>query len=160
MVTQSSPLSNSLPNAKGMRICIVVSLWNTEITESLFFSAKETLLKAGVIESDIIRKEVPGSFELPLAAKFALQSLNPDAVICIGSVIQGETRHFDFICNAVSNGIMQLGLENNTPVIFGVLTTENIQQARERSGGGHGNKGIEAAHTAIQMAFLKKKLSI
>lgn len=149
---------NFLPDATGLRIGIVVSAWNIEVTEALFLGAKGTLLNAGVKESDIFRQDVPGSFELPLGAKFLLSSLKPDAVVCIGCVIQGETRHFDFICHAVSSGIMQLGLENNTPVIFGVLTTGTLQQAIDRSGGKHGNKGVEAAVTAIQMALIKKKL--
>ena len=149
---------NFLPDASGLRIGIVVSAWNIEITEALFLGAKNTLLNAGVKDSDIIRKDVPGSFELPLGAKFLLSAIKPDAVICIGCVIQGETRHFDFICQAVSSGIMQLGLENNTPVIFGVLTTGTLQQAIDRSGGKHGNKGVEAAATAIQMALIKKSL--
>ena len=149
---------NFLPDANGLRIGIVVSAWNIEITEALFLGAKGTLLNAGVKDSDIIRKDVPGSFELPLGAKFLLSAIKPDAVICIGCVIQGETRHFDFICQAVSSGIMQLGLENNTPVIFGVLTTGTLQQAIDRSGGKHGNKGVEAAATAIQMALIKKGL--
>lgn len=149
---------NFLPDAGGLRIGIVVSAWNIEITEALFLGAKDTLLNSGVKDSDIIRKDVPGSFELPLGAKFLLSAIKPDAVICIGCIIQGETRHFDFICQAVSSGIMQLGLENNTPVIFGMLTTGTLQQAIDRSGGKHGNKGVEAAATAIQMALIKKSL--
>ena len=149
---------NFLPEVAGSIFGIVVSEWNTVITEAMFLGAKETLIQAGVLESNIIRQNVPGSFELPLGAKFLLNSVKLEAVICLGCVIQGETRHFDFICQAVSKGIMQLGLENNIPVIFGVLTTENMEQAVDRSGGKHGNKGIEAAVTAIQMASLKKHL--
>ena len=147
---------NVLPDGTGMRIGIVVSTWNTEITEAMFQGANETLIKTGVKESDIVRKNVPGSFELPLGAKFLLNSIKADAIICIGCIIQGETRHFDFICQAVSSGIMQLGLEFNVPVIFGILTTDTLQQAIDRSGGKHGNKGIEAAVSAIQMIALKK----
>lgn len=139
-----------------MRIGIIVSEWNNEITEALFDGAKQTLLDAGVSNEDIIRKNVPGSFELPLGAKFLLDEKKPDAIICIGCVIQGETRHFDFICDAVSNGIMNLGIDYSLPVIFGVLTTDTIQQAVDRSGGKYGNKGIEAAVTAIKMISLKK----
>jgi 6,7-dimethyl-8-ribityllumazine synthase len=146
----------SLPDSKGMRFGIIVSEWNNEITESLFKGARQTLLDAGVSEEHIFRRNVPGSFELPLGAKFFLDEMNSDAVICIGCVIQGETKHFDFICNAVSNGIMKLGLDYSVPVIFGVLTTNTMQQAVDRSGGKFGNKGIEAAVTAIQMAALRK----
>ncbi len=158
MVSSKKSLSilPSLPDAKGMRIGIIVSEWNNEITEALFDGAKQTLLDAGVSNEDIIRKNVPGSFELPLGAKFLLDEKKPDAIICIGCVIQGETRHFDFICDAVSNGIMNLGIDYSLPVIFGVLTTDTIQQAVDRSGGKYGNKGIEAAVTAIKMISLKK----
>ena len=134
-----------------MRFGIVVSAWNSEVTESLFKAAQETLINAGAFSKDIIRKNVPGSFELPLGAKFLLDSIKPDAVICLGCVIQGETRHFEFICQAVSKGIMDLGLQYSKPVIFGVLTTDTLQQALDRSGGKYGNKGVEAALTAIQM---------
>jgi 6,7-dimethyl-8-ribityllumazine synthase len=150
--------SSLLPQADGMRFGFVVSSWNTEITESMFTEARETLLKAGCRSTDIIRQNVPGSFELPLGAKWLLTSMKPDAVICIGCVIQGETRHFDFICHAVSTGIMQLGLEFKTPVIFGVLTTNTIEQAKDRSGGKHGNKGVEAAVTALEMVSLRRSL--
>ncbi len=159
----SSPVKKNfpldfLPDATGMRFGIVVSRWNPEVTENLFRGAIETLIKAGALERNIIRQDVPGSFELPLGAKFQLNSVKADAVICLGCVIQGETRHFDFICQAVSTGIMQLGLEYNIPVIFGVLTTDSIQQAINRSGGTHGNKGVEAAITAIEMASIKRSL--
>ena len=108
-------------------------------------------------DSLTFRLNVPGSFELPLGAKWILEAHAPDAVLCLGCVIQGETRHFDFICQAVSEGIMQLGLEYKTPVIFGVLTTENKQQALDRSGGKYGNKGVEAAVSALHMASHKRK---
>ncbi len=147
---------NSLPDSKGMRIGIVVSEWNTEITEAMFKAAKQTLIEAGVTPDDIFRINVPGSFELPLGAKFLLEAVKPDAAICIGCVIQGETKHFDFICDAVAHGIMNLGLDTGIPVIFGVLTTNTTQQAIDRSGGKYGNKGIEAAATAIQMVALRK----
>ena len=112
----------------------------------------------GVEKSNILLKYVPGSFELPLSAKYLIKYSKVDAVICIGCVIQGETRHFDFICDAVSNGIINLALETDIPVIFGVLTTNNIDQAKERAGGKHGNKGLEAAITAIKMIALKNEL--
>ena len=150
---------DSLPDASTMRFGIVVSEWNTEKTERLFKGAKEILKNSGCADENIIRLNVPGSFELPLGAKWVLEKQLPDAVICIGCVIQGETKHFDFICQAVSEAIMQLGLDYKIPVIFGVLTTQNMQQAIDRAGGKHGNKGIEAAVTAIRMVQLKRSLS-
>ena len=151
-------VTGSLPDAATMRVAIIVSSWNYEITEELFKASYQTLIEAGCYEQDIMRHDVPGSFELPLGAKWALDTLTPDAVICLGCVIQGETRHFDFICQAVSSGIMSLNIEYSVPVIFGVLTTENMDQARERAGGKHGNKGVEAAATAIQMIALGRDL--
>lgn len=139
-------------------IGIVVSEWNTEITGALLQGAVDTLKEHGLTEDDIIIRYVPGSFELPLGAQLLLDNAEPDAVICIGCVIQGETRHFDFICNSVSQGIMTLNLEYNTPVIFGVLTPENQQQAADRAGGKHGNKGIEAAATALKMIALQYEI--
>ena len=150
--------TGNIPDAASMRVAIVVSSWNAEITESLYKAAFDTLVQSGCYEQDIMRHNVPGSFELPLGAKWALDTLTPDAVICLGCVIQGETRHFDFICQVVSSGIMSLNIEYAVPVIFGVLTTENMDQARERSGGKHGNKGVEAAATAIQMIALGRDL--
>ncbi len=141
-----------LPNGEGLRFSIVVSEWNEEITGSLYDACHQTLLAAGCKHEDIIRTNVPGSFELPLGAKRALDSARFDGVICLGCVIQGETRHFDFICDAVANGIMRLNLDHKIPVIFGVLTPENMQQAIDRAGGKHGNKGVEAAMTALKMA--------
>lgn len=142
-----------------MRFAIVVSEWNTEITEALYDGAKETLLKFGTPESDIVRRNVPGSFELTLGAQLMAERNEFDAVICIGVVIQGETKHFDFICDAVAKGITDLNVKYNLPVIFGVLTPNTMQQALDRAGGVHGNKGDEAAITAIKMAALKKELA-
>jgi 6,7-dimethyl-8-ribityllumazine synthase len=130
---------------------IVVSEWNDQVTESLFTGAVETLLKHGVKKDNIFRKNVPGSFELTLGAQWLAEIKEIDAVICLGCVIQGETRHFDFICDAVAHGITHVGLKFNKPVIFGVLTPNTLQQALDRSGGKHGNKGDEAAITAIKM---------
>ena len=149
---------NKVPSGKGMKIGIVVSEWNDAITDNLKDGAISALIENGVVEQDIIFRYVPGSFELPLSAKYLVNYAEVDAVICIGCVIQGETRHFDFICDAVANGIMNLGIESSIPIIFGVLTTNNIEQARERAGGKHGNKGIEAAITTIKMIALKKAL--
>ncbi|WP_194973646.1 6,7-dimethyl-8-ribityllumazine synthase [Aquiflexum lacus] len=130
---------------------IVVSEWNDQVTESLFTAAVETLLKHGVKKDNIFRKNVPGSFELTLGAQWLAEIKEIDAVICLGCVIQGETRHFDFICDAVAHGITHVGLKYNKPVIFGVLTPNTLQQALDRAGGKHGNKGDEAAITAIKM---------
>lgn len=130
---------------------IVVSEWNDQVTESLFTGAVETLLRHGVKKENIFRKNVPGSFELTLGAQWLAEIKEIDAVICLGCVIQGETRHFDFICDAVAHGITNVGLKFNKPVIFGVLTPDTLQQALDRSGGKHGNKGDEAAITAIKM---------
>ena len=147
----------NFPDASGMRFAIVVSEWNTEITEALYYGAEETLIALGCLPHNIIRQNVPGSFELPLAAKYIIDNEKPDAVLCIGCVIQGETRHFDFICQAVAQGIMDLGIQTGIPVIFGVLTPENMQQAYDRAGGRHGNKGVEAAQTAVKMAAMRIK---
>jgi len=117
------------------------------------------LLKYGAREADVSSYTVPGSFELTSGADILLKSLNLDAVICLGCVIQGETKHFDFICNAVANGITNVAVKYSKPVIFGVLTTDNQQQAIDRAGGKHGNKGDEAAITAIKMADLAKTLN-
>ncbi|GGZ18982.1 6,7-dimethyl-8-ribityllumazine synthase [Echinicola pacifica] len=133
------------------RFGIVVSEWNEEVTESLYEGALETLLAHGAKKENIYRKNVPGSFELSLGGQRMAEVEEIDAVICLGCVIQGETRHFDFICDAVAHGITQVGLKYNKPVIFGVLTPENQQQALDRAGGKHGNKGDEAAITAVKM---------
>ena len=133
---------------------IVVSEWNEEVTESLFLGAIRVLKAHHVSDALIIRKNVPGSFELSLAAQWFAQRENIDAVICLGCVIQGETKHFDFICHAVAKSIMDVNLKYNKPVIFGVLTPDNQKQALDRAGGKHGNKGEEAAITAIKMLEL------
>jgi len=144
-------------SATGMTFGIVVSEWNHEVTDALFRGAYQTLLELGAAATDIHRSDVPGSYELPLAAKWVAETKRPDAVICLGCVIQGETRHFDFICDAVANGLMQLNLSHGIPFVFGVLTPGNQEQAVARAGGKHGNKGIEAAVTAVKMALLKRK---
>lgn len=130
---------------------IVVAEWNSEVTEALYNGAVETLRKYGVPDSQIIRKNVPGSFELSLGAQWLAEQNGIHAVICLGCVIQGETRHFDFICSAVAHGVTNVSLKYNKPVIFGVLTPDNQQQALDRAGGKHGNKGDEAAATAVKM---------
>lgn len=145
----------SVADASGMKFGIVVAEWNPEITMALAKGAIETLQKHGAAESNIKVKYVPGSFELPLGAQFFAEHDNVDAIIILGCVIQGETRHFDFICQGVTQGIMDLNLKYDKPFIFGLLTTENQQQALDRAGGKHGNKGDEAAVTAIKMVHLK-----
>ncbi len=143
-----------IPNAKGLRVGIVVAQWNEEITQALVQGAVKTLQKHGVAYSDITVKEVPGSFELIYAAKKMALSCKHDAVIAFGSVIRGETPHFDYICQGVTYGIAHLNIISDVPVIYGLLTTNDILQARERSGGRLGNKGEECAIDAIIMAKL------
>jgi 6,7-dimethyl-8-ribityllumazine synthase len=150
---------NSIPNAKNFRFGIVVSEWNDTITEGLFLGAVKGLLENEVSSEHIIRWNVPGSFELVYGAKKMLQTQNVDAVIAIGCVIQGETKHFDFVCEAVSQGIKDLNVETDIPVIFCVLTDNTMQQSIDRSGGKHGNKGTEAAIAAIKMAYLRHQAS-
>ncbi|MEK9566601.1 MAG: 6,7-dimethyl-8-ribityllumazine synthase [Flavobacteriaceae bacterium] len=145
---------NSVPDGSPFTIHIVVSQWNKEITTPLSEGAIETLKKHGVRVENIKVWEVPGSFELIYGAKKA-QSFNPDAVIAVGSVIKGETMHFDFVCQAVSQGIKDLNVASEVPVIFCVLTDDTVQQAKDRSGGKHGNKGTEAAVAALQMSQLR-----
>lgn len=145
--------------ASGKRFAIVVSEWNTEVTEALKEGAIKTLKEAGAKTEDVLIDYVPGTFELPLGARLFAENTDVDAIICLGCVIQGETRHFDFICQAAAQGVMQVGLDYGLPVVFGVLTTDNQEQALDRAGGKHGNKGDEAAITAIKMANLSEKLS-
>lgn len=149
---------SKIPDASDMKFGIVVSEWNIEITRSLLNGAIKTLKLHGAKEKNIEVRWVPGSFELTLGGQFFAEYRDVDAVICLGCVIQGETRHFDFICQSVGYGITDLNLNNNIPFIFGVLTTDNQQQAIDRSGGKYGNKGDEAAITAIKMAGLQKEM--
>lgn len=144
----------SLPNVAHRNFGIIVAEWNSEITEALFIGCEQTLLEAGVQQQNIKRINVPGSFELTSGARLLADDHNIDAVICLGCVIQGETRHFDFICNAVANGLTQLCINYKKPFIFGLLTPDNMQQAQDRAGGKHGNKGVEAAVTAMKMLSL------
>ncbi|HSZ71634.1 MAG TPA: 6,7-dimethyl-8-ribityllumazine synthase [Cytophagaceae bacterium] len=141
-------LSASLGDKK---IAIVVSEWNAEITEALYEGAYSTLIQKGARKENIIKKYVPGSFELSIGAQKMAALKEIDAIICLGCVIRGETSHFDFICQAVATGITDVSLKYDKPVIFGVLTTENKQQAFDRAGGKHGNKGDEAGITAVKM---------
>ena len=146
---------NLIPSAENIRFGIVVAEWNKHITFALAEGAVATLKKHGASDEDILVKYVPGSFELPLGAQFFAEMENVDAIILLGCVIQGETRHFDFICQGVTQGATELSLLYKKPIIFGVLTTDNEQQAIDRAGGIHGNKGDEAAITAIKMVNLK-----
>lgn len=130
---------------------IVVSEWNEQITEAMYEGAVSTIVGMGGSKENIQRMSVPGSFELTLGAQAFAQKEDIDAVICIGCVIQGETKHFDFICDAVANGITNVGLKFHKPVVFGVLTPNTMQQALDRAGGKHGNKGDEAGATAVKM---------
>jgi len=150
---------NTIPDTKGFRFGIVVSEWNENITGGLYKGAVEALLENGVQQEDIISWNVPGSFELIYGSKRMIQTQNVDAVIAIGSVIRGETKHFDFVCEAVSQGIKDLNVQTDVPVVFCVLTDNTLQQAIDRSGGIHGNKGTEAAIVAIKMAYLKQQTS-
>jgi len=151
--------ASKVPNAKDMKFGIVVAEWNEEITHALAEGAIKTLKKHGAVDKNILLKHVPGSFELTLGAQLMLEETDVDAVIILGCVIQGETRHFDFICTGVTEGITQLNINFSVPVIFGLLTTENQQQAIDRAGGKHGNKGDEAAITAIKMIDFKDNIS-
>jgi 6,7-dimethyl-8-ribityllumazine synthase len=159
MATKNTNLSffkkEDVPNAKGLSFGIVVSEWNSNITDGLYSGTYETLLECGVNPTDISRMDVPGSYELVFGTKIVAKQ-NPDAIICLGSVIQGDTKHFDFVCNAISLGIKDLNISLDIPIIFGVLTDNTMEQAINRSGGKHGNKGVEAAITAIKMAVLNK----
>jgi 6,7-dimethyl-8-ribityllumazine synthase len=141
----------SLPDVREKRFAIVVAEWNSEVTEALFEGAYKTLLVSGVKAENIIRANVPGSYELSLGSQIFAQKPEIDAVIAIGCVIQGETKHNDYINHAVAQGLTNVSLKYNKPVIFGVLTPNDQQQALDRAGGKHGNKGDEAAITAVKM---------
>ena len=162
MATENKNLSqydkNTIPNAKDFRFGIVVSEWNETITEGLFNGAKAALLDCGTLEENIIRWNVPGSFELTFGAKQMHETQEVDCVIVIGSVIKGETMHFEFVCEGVTQGIKDLNIVYDVPTIFCVLTDNNMQQSLDRSGGKHGNKGTEAAIAAIKMVALNRSI--
>jgi 6,7-dimethyl-8-ribityllumazine synthase len=143
--------TSKLPEIQHKKFAILVSEWNQEVTNALFTGAFETLVTHGAQEKNIFTQTVPGSFELTLGAQKMAQNPEIDAVICLGCVIQGETKHFDFICHAVAQGLTEVSIKFNKPVIFGVLTPNTQEQAMDRAGGKHGNKGDEAAITAIKM---------
>ena len=161
MATANKNLSEynklKLPSAKNFKFGIVVSEWNSSITEGLYEGAIVALTDCGALHENIIRWNVPGSFELIYAAKKMIETQKPDVIITIGSVIKGETQHFDFVCDGVTQGIKDLNVMSDIPVIFCVLTDNTEQQSIDRSGGIHGNKGTEAAIAAIKMAFLRQQ---
>lgn len=162
MATRHKNLSfykeEQVPSGIDMRIGIIVSEWNSEITDALLTGCTETLTVNKTLKENIFIVHVPGSFELPSAAQMLMEGMELDAVICLGCIIKGETKHDEYIANAIAHGIMMLSVDYSTPVIFGVLTTNNLEQAIDRAGGKHGNKGTEAAITALKMAALRKKL--
>lgn len=150
--------ASSIPDASELSFGLVVSEWNDDVTGAMAEAALQTLKDHGALASNIHRIDVPGAFELPLGARLAAGKHKLDAIICIGCVIRGETSHDAYISQAVANGLVQFGLMSGIPTIFGVLTTNDHQQALDRAGGKHGNKGVEAAVTAIQMAALKQEV--
>lgn len=154
----SKALEQKLPSGKGKTFAIIVSEWNETITHSLKDACIATLLDNEVEKEDIIVFEVPGAFELPSGAKLVNNRHDTDALICIGCVITGETKHDEYISSAVASGIMSLSIGLNKPVVFGLLTPKDNQQAIDRAGGKHGNKGVEAASTALKMLHLKSTL--
>ncbi len=155
-----SDFSNTvIPDAREYKFAIVTAQWNAEITGALYKGAYDLLIKQGARPENISSLMVPGSYELITGADMALFATRADVVICLGCVIQGDTPHFDYICSAVAHGLANAGLKHYKPVIFGVLTTNTLEQAQERAGGIHGNKGEEAAATAIMMAALKQNIS-
>lgn len=160
MATENKNLSNydknTIPNAKNFRFGIVVSEWNETITEGLYNGAISALLDCGAVQENIIRWNVPGSFELVYGAQRMIVTQNVDVVITIGCVIKGETMHFEFVCEGVTQGIKDLNVQTDVPVIFCLLTDNTMQQSIDRSGGKHGNKGTEAAIAAIKMAELRR----
>lgn len=137
------------------KIAIITADWNSEITDALKMGAIERLIKEGIHDKNIFLSQVPGTFELPLAAQWMAQKDKIDAIIVLGCVIQGDTPHFDYVCQGVTQGIMDVNLKYNKPVVFGVLTTLTLEQATDRAGGKHGNKGDEAAITALKMLIIK-----
>ena len=149
----------NLASAEEMTLSIVVADWNADITHALYEGAYNTLIKHGAKSENIHTLQVPGSFELPMGAKLSIKRDKPDAVICLGCVIKGETTHNEYINRAVSTALMQLSLMTDIPCIFGLLTPNDEQQAKDRAGGKHGNKGVEAAVTAIRMVALDKEIS-
>lgn len=154
----SSYDADTLPNAEELVFGIVVSEWNREITHALYEGCYNTLIEHGALPEKIHTIQVPGSFELPIGARLLNGRYNCDALICLGCVIQGETSHNEYINQAVAQGLTNLSIAASRPCIFGVLTPNTLEQAQERAGGKHGNKGVEAAFTALRMAGLRREL--
>lgn len=150
----------TIPKGADFKIGIVVSEWNDSITNNLFEGAKQTFLENGVPEENILIRHVPGAFELPMASQWMLDATDVDGVIAIGVVIQGETKHFDFVCQGTTDGLMKVMLEYNSPISFCVLTDNTLQQSIDRSGGIHGNKGVECAVALLKMIALKKSFDL
>jgi 6,7-dimethyl-8-ribityllumazine synthase len=146
-----------LPDTSDMKFGLVVAEWNEVITDALYQGALEVLKSTGTKTDNIVKIDVPGTFELVYGSKLLCEKQSYDAIIAIGTVIQGETRHFDFVCQGVTQGIQDLNVKFNTPVIFCVLTDNTLEQSKARSGGEHGNKGIECAVAAVKMAQLKRE---
>ncbi len=163
MASAAKNLSNydesTIPSAKELKFGVVVSEWNTKITHALYEGCFDTLIKHGAMEENIHTIQVPGSFELTAAAKMIMSNRKVDAVICLGCVIKGETSHNEYINQAVATGLTNLGMASGKPCIFGVLTPDTEEQALDRAGGKHGNKGVEAAVTAIRMAALSRTMT-
>jgi 6,7-dimethyl-8-ribityllumazine synthase len=161
MATASRNLSeydkDFVPNGADFKVGIVVSEWNDKITLNLLKGAKEALIDNGVKEENILVRFVPGAFELPLGAQYMCEFADIDGIVAIGVVIQGETKHFDFVCDGATQGIKDINLKYNTPVAFCLLTDNNMQQSIDRSGGIHGNKGIECAIACLKMIDLKRQ---
>jgi 6,7-dimethyl-8-ribityllumazine synthase len=160
MATALKNLSETIgkvPSAETRVFGIVVSEWNIEITAELLKGAYDTLIKYGAADENIVVQYVPGSFELPYGAQCLIDKNELDAVICLGCVIQGDTPHFTYVCQGVTQGIMRVALDTGIPVIFGVLTVDTLEQAQDRAGGKHGNKGVEGAITAIKMAAMLER---
>mgnify|MGYP000978771728 FL=1 len=155
----SSYDSEKVPNGADMKIGIVVSEWNDNITGALLEGAHKTLIKHGVKEENILIDFVPGSFELIFGAKHMVENKEIDAIITLGSVVRGDTPHFDYVCSGVTQGVADMNIRYDIPFIFGLLTTDNMEQAEERAGGRHGNKGDECAITALKMIdFYRRNL--
>lgn len=152
----SASPTGSLPDGQSFRIAIVVSGWNHHITSNLLTGCIDTLSQSHVKAENVFIEHVPGSFELPVAAQWMIHKHKPDAVICLGCIIKGETYHFEMVGDACAHALMQLSLQSNVPVIMGVLADYNEQQSLDRSGGSKGNKGVEAAFTALRMAEIAK----
>ncbi len=152
MENSSTPSIQNLPDARWMRIGIVVADWHHEVTTSLLEGCREKLVSLGVLPKNIQETQVPGSFELPLGAQYLLNEV--DGVICLGCVIKGETEHNNYINQAVAKGLMNLNLKYEKPVIFGLLTTDTLQQAKARAGGDKGHKGVDAALAVVKMVHL------